>query len=81
MVIIRVNGETAEIRVEDDGCGFDPALAAKQNGHFGLKIMRERAAEISAQFDVQSNLGEGTKIVLRIPLEERKSEAVSPMNG
>lgn len=67
-VIIRVNGGLADIRVEDDGCGFDLDVAANKEGSFGLKIMKERAAEIGAQFSIQSKPGVGTKVILQIPL-------------
>jgi len=67
-VIIRVNGSLADIRVEDDGCGFDLAVAAEKKGSFGLKIMQERAAEIGAEFHIQSKPGAGTNVILQVPL-------------
>lgn len=67
-VFMRVNGSFAEIRVEDDGCGFDLTIAAKKKGSFGLRIMQERAAEIGAQFTIQSAPNAGTKIIIQVPL-------------
>lgn len=72
-VIIRINGSLADIRVEDDGRGFDLAVTAEKKGSFGLKIMQERAAEIGAQLQIQSEPGAGTKVMLQVPLTaERK---------
>lgn len=67
-VIIMVASNFSEIRVEDDGCGFDSSVAAEKKGSFGLKIMQERAAEIGAQFRVQSAPNAGTKIIMQVPL-------------
>lgn len=47
------------IEVQDDGRGFDPALApGPEEGHFGLAGMRERCAAINAKLDFQSAPGE-----------------------
>jgi signal transduction histidine kinase len=46
------------LRVSDDGRGFDVDRVGP--GHFGLDIMRERAAEIGATIQVASKSGEGT---------------------
>ena len=51
-----------ELSVADDGIGFDPG--AVPAGHFGLKIMRERADGINGKFEVTSTPGEGTTIKL-----------------
>jgi len=57
--------------VEDDGKGFDIV----RNNHgtktkFGLDIMQERAAKIGAQIEIQTALGQGTKVNLCVPLKE-----------
>ncbi len=56
-------GQRIELRIRDDGLGFDPEKIAPN--HLGLKIMRERAAEIQADFAVISGIGDGTEIVLK----------------
>ena len=49
--------------IADDGRGFEGAVnSAGPEGHFGLRGMRERAAQIGAQFAVKSLPGEGTQI-------------------
>ena len=37
--------------------------------HFGLNNMRHRASEIGADFSIISELGDGTKIRLEVPVE------------
>lgn len=53
------------LRVQDDGVGFvvDEVWG---NGRFGLMGMHERAELIKADFKVQSVLGQGTTLTLRI---------------
>jgi signal transduction histidine kinase/ligand-binding sensor domain-containing protein len=53
------------LRVDDDGIGFDPAVADRgKDGHFGLQGMRERAARIGGKLTVGSSSNSGTKIKL-----------------
>lgn len=54
--------------VRDDGRGFDVARGDDSGDHVGLRIMRERAQRIGARFDVRSQPGKGTEVVLSIPL-------------
>ena len=49
-----------ELRISDDGCGFDPAAVPPD--HLGLGIMRERAEAIGAQLNITSRPGRGTQI-------------------
>ncbi|MBN1994426.1 MAG: hypothetical protein JW953_17135 [Anaerolineae bacterium] len=63
-----VDHAQAEISVVDDGIGFDPAQPLPdEEQHFGSRIMRERAAEIGAQLNVQSAPGQGTRVTVRVP--------------
>jgi PAS domain S-box-containing protein len=48
--------------IEDDGQGFDPR--AIPEGHLGLEIMSERAAQIGANLKIKSVPGQGTRINL-----------------
>ncbi len=50
----------AELRICDNGGGFDPVHIP--SGRLGLSIMRERAASIGAQIDISSQVGHGTQI-------------------
>jgi signal transduction histidine kinase len=52
----------AQVRVMDDGRGFVVESVGSQAGHFGLRIMHERAASIGAQLQLLSQPGEGTLV-------------------
>jgi two-component system sensor histidine kinase UhpB len=63
---------SAELRVRDDGGGFDPSIAARtaseaQGGGLGLVGMVERARLVGGELDVRSAPGGGTTITLRVP--------------
>lgn len=60
---LRLGPEDVELRIGDDGQGFDPVSVAP--GHFGLRIMRERAGTIGAALAIDSAPGRGTQVVVR----------------
>ncbi|MEP7356110.1 MAG: sensor histidine kinase, partial [Anaerolineales bacterium] len=58
-----------ELEIADDGCGFEPVHGRPLgHPHFGLSSMRERAEAIGAQWAVQSQPGQGTRVTVRLPL-------------
>lgn len=66
------NDRDFELSIRDDGRGFDQtALASDSEQHIGLKIMKERAAQLNAILTVTSNTGQGTTISLTIPQTAR----------
>ncbi len=54
--------------ISDDGRGFDPAQPFE--GRFGLKTMRERAAQTGIQLDIDSAPGRGVTVTLRVPADK-----------
>jgi len=54
-----------ELRIIDDGRGFDLADASLR--HLGLRIMRERAEAIDAELKIESQVGHGTRVVVVWP--------------
>ena len=63
-----------ELRVRDDGAGFDPAaLAARERRRpgagLGLSGMAERARLVGGELDVRSAPGGGTTVTLRSRLQ------------
>ncbi len=54
------NPERVELRISDNGHGFQ--LQGISSEHMGLRIMRERAESVGAQFGVESQVGRGTVI-------------------
>jgi signal transduction histidine kinase len=61
--------DLVRICVQDDGQGFDPRLVEHQSGdHFGLGFMRERAEALCGDLRVHSAPGEGTSLLVEIPV-------------
>jgi PAS domain S-box-containing protein len=52
-----------ELRIRDDGRGFNPQQTPP--GHYGLSMMRERATAIGATLTITSRPGQGTEIIIR----------------
>jgi NarL family two-component system sensor histidine kinase YdfH len=67
-VRLYVDEDQLLVEVRDDGRGFDPL--AVEPGHFGLLGMRERVRLAGGGMQVNSRPGEGTVIVLRMPLSQ-----------
>jgi two-component system, NarL family, sensor histidine kinase YdfH len=65
------SGETLMIEIGDDGVGFS-SEATMQTGHYGLVGLRERARLARGRFEVKSALGEGTVLLLHLPLEREE---------
>ena len=59
---------SARLRINDDGVGFDPAVAAKllSEGHFGLAGMRERVEMVGGQLTIESAPGKGTSVAVEM---------------
>ena len=55
------------LTIEDDGAGFD---VPKQRGQgHGLRNIAARARALAAQFEIRSRPGQGTRVIVDIPLE------------
>jgi signal transduction histidine kinase len=63
-VRISARDGSVELRVADDGCGFDAGAVA---AGFGLVGMRERAALLRGVFEIQSAPGHGTVVRAELP--------------
>jgi signal transduction histidine kinase len=53
--------------IEDDGIGFEPSSGEAERRGFGLVGMRERAALVDAELQIESAPGHGTTVILRTP--------------
>ena len=65
-VALALDDSGLHIEVQDDGEGFDPALASEGIGIIG---MRERVHALGGAIRVQSTPGEGTLVAITLPLE------------
>ncbi len=76
-------GQRVSVMVKDDGLGFDPENPdfADQRPHFGLVIMRARAARFNADLEIHSSPGKGSSVTLTwIPGVELLDGATVPGN-
>jgi signal transduction histidine kinase len=59
------------ITIEDDGRGFDSSRVDRDEGRsFGLRSMKERVERAGGRFSVESSPGNGTRIVVLLPLDQ-----------
>ncbi|MGE0494518.1 MAG: histidine kinase [Vulcanimicrobiota bacterium] len=64
-VSLKQRQRQVELEIEDNGEGFVPEGC---NGGLGLTTMRERAAEAGGQLQVQSEPGQGARLLTTIPV-------------
>ena len=62
--------DAVELRILDDGAGFD---RIDEHPGFGLKGMRKRTADIGATLQIRSRPGEGTEVFIRSSLRLSKT--------
>jgi signal transduction histidine kinase len=67
-VELRTEEGRMELTITDDGNGFRPGPLSDARSHFGLQVMHQRAARVGGEISVQSALGEGTCLKVRVPL-------------
>ena len=58
-----------QLRVKDNGCGFDPAVVRRAQG-FGLLGMRERVLALGGSLHIDSAPGKGTSVVIDLPCRD-----------
>jgi signal transduction histidine kinase len=59
------------LKIDDDGCGFDPAVVFGDEGRrvgWGLLGIRERSLLLGGQYDINSTPGGGTHLQVDVPL-------------
>lgn len=68
-------GDAVILDVQDNGMGVNGGKrreAADPDGGFGLVAMRQRVAQLSGSVTLESDPGEGTTLVVEIPVETSK---------
>lgn len=71
-IALREEAAAVVLEIADDGAGFEPAeippsTAASPRG-VGLTSMRARVQEVGATLEIQSAPGQGTRVVVRVPV-------------
>ena len=67
-VSVRPLDEGLQLAVVDDGVGFEPALQ-RERPSLGLASMRERVGLLGGELDIESAPGQGTTILVWLPLK------------
>jgi two-component system sensor histidine kinase DegS len=65
---------TSKVIVEDNGKGFDTETL-DEKGNMGLKIIKERCEMLGGFMDVDSAVGEGTRVSFQIPTNVAEMQA------
>ena len=75
------DAESISVTIIDDGQGFDMSANSSSQDlqHWGIVNMRERAEALGGQFQIESELGNGTWLRVEIPIhmEERDDQSFS----
>lgn len=66
----KINGNLCVIDINDNGIGFIDQKDKLDEKHFGLTLMKERVELLNGKINIDSVMGEGTKIHMEIPLTE-----------
>jgi len=65
-IMLDLGEDRVRVSVEDNGRGFD-SDSIEQSNSLGLKLIRERAEMLGGSFEVDSNIGKGTRISFAVP--------------
>lgn len=69
-ILFSYRNENHMVLIEDDGVGFDESSIISEGGlHLGLNILRDRASEIGAEIEIESEPGDGTRINFQFRVE------------
>ncbi|NJN55066.1 MAG: hypothetical protein HC804_10090 [Anaerolineae bacterium] len=63
-------GDMVILDVQDNGVGMNGAAPSSLSGGYGLQAMRERATQLNGTAEIESELGEGTTVVVSLPLSK-----------
>ena len=72
-VAVWVLNDSIVLRIEDKGCGFDPAAARQSGRGAGLLGMQERAALLGGMLTIDTGTGTGTTITAELPHRGRQT--------
>jgi two-component system sensor histidine kinase UhpB len=76
-IVLQLNGGSVQLRIEDDGRGFDPGNASRdavELQRLGLLGIRERAELLGGEVEIESAPEKGTRLKVSIPLGETGGE-------
>ena len=68
------------VHIVDNGKGFDLKKnhGKRERGHYGLLGMQERIQLLGGQVEFRSRIGEGTRVILTLPISNKEAHQVEP---
>jgi signal transduction histidine kinase len=73
-VQLKYESDALNLSIRDNGRGFrNSEKNEKWNGHFGIRVMEERTHKLGGTFCLQTQVGAGTEITVRIPVQALQS--------
>ena len=67
MIHLKYDSDALSLSIRDDGRGFHNAdRFSALRGHFGIPVMEERARKIGGTFRLQTSVGTGTEVTVRV---------------
>jgi signal transduction histidine kinase len=73
-VSVRIIAGPDDLRIEVEDRGHGIAAVADDDPHFGMRLMRGRAARIGGTIQIESEPGSGTRVVAVLPVGGRGDE-------
>ena len=67
-VRIARDGDSLVVEITDNGQGFDLEAVNAAGDNWGLIGMQERAEVLGGSLEIKSDIGRGTKVVAKLPL-------------
>jgi signal transduction histidine kinase len=82
-ITLRTVGDEVELRVSDDGSGFEEGeepLGPNEPGHIGLATMRERAELVGGRLEIRTG-PKGSTVIARVPCASAVERPVPSASG
>lgn len=69
-VQLKYESDALSLSIHDNGRGFRHSDGnGSRNGHFGIRVMEERTHKLGGTFRLQTQIGAGTEITVRVPVQ------------
>lgn len=70
-VVLKENNGSLQIRISDDGIGFDKSKVDEKDG-LGINQIDARIKIMKGTFFINTNLGKGTEVKIELPIQEKE---------
>ena len=72
-IVLEQGSEFVKLKIVDNGIGFNACKIWPSNSN-GIRNIKDRVALLKGEFEIMSNVGEGTQLNILIPIEKTKDE-------